>query len=271
MQEKKIATPCSLDSLFPMAKRLKLTPMLNHIIELSEREESSGWSIAQWLDITMSAEIERRENSALKRRLQEAELDYADACYANIDWSADRHLNAMKINTVFGMDWINRHQHCLITGATGCGKTWLANAIAHEACMKGFKVKAFRLPTLLREFARFRTVTSVDDFQFKFLRDLNKYDLLLLDDWAIGVLEPAYRTGLYEIINHCSGHTSFLITSVPPVASWAGFIGDLTLADSILDRIVPQSIRLEMQGDSLRAKKEYGGIPPEENEDEKSC
>ena len=72
MQEKKIATPCSLDSLFPMAKRLKLTPMLNHIIELSEREESSGWSIAQWLDITMSAEIERRENSALKRRLQEA-------------------------------------------------------------------------------------------------------------------------------------------------------------------------------------------------------
>ena len=272
MNEKNTGLPCSFETLKVMGKRLRLTTMIEHAEELSMDENSRCWSINQWLDVLCRTEIERREGVALNRRLKEARLEYADADYGRIDQDPKRLLDMARINTVFAMDWIARKQNCIITGTTGTGKTWLANAICRAACIRGYKVMSIRMSTLLRKFARFQTpVTTGSDLQIKFLQGLSKLDLLHIDDWAVGVgmqNHPEYRTGLYEIIDQCSHRTSILTSGVPPVEVWAQFIGDPTVADSILDRLVPRAIRLALTGPSLREKEQYGGIPQRGNENE---
>lgn len=255
----------SIDELKIMGKRLRLTPVIEHAADLSLDPNSCEWSIYQWLGKLFESEIERREEGALTRRLQEANLEFADASYPLIDKDPSRQLNMAKINAIFSLDWVKRKQNCIITGTTGTGKTWMADAICREACIKGYKVKSYRMHTLLRMYSRFQTLTDAgSDLQLKFLRDLSKYDVLHIDDWAVasGIdINPIYRTGLYEIINQCSGHTSILTSGVPPVETWSAFIGDPTVADSILDRLVQRAIRLELKGPSLREKEVYGGVP----------
>lgn len=134
--------------------------------------------------------------------------------------------------------------------------------------MKGYKVKSYRMHTLLQMYARILSPTEAgSDMQFKFLRDLSKFNMLHIDDWAVasGIeIDPLYRTGLYEIINQCSGWTSILTSGVPPVETWAAFVGDPTVADSILDRFVQRVIRLELKGPLLREKEIYVGVPQDE-------
>lgn len=261
-------THFSMDELKIMGKRLRLTSLVEHASDLSLNPDSSSWSINQWLGLLFSSEIERRDEAALTRRLQEANLEFADACYPRIDKDPARRLDMAKVNKLFSLDWVKRKQNCIITGTTGTGKTWMADAICRAACVKGYKVKSYRMHTLLRMYARFQIPTEAgSDLQFKFLRDLSKFDVLHIDDWAVasGIeIDPLYRTGLYEIINQCSGRTSILTSGVPPVETWAAFIGDPTVADSILDRLVQRAIRLELRGPSLREKEIYGGVPRNE-------
>lgn len=260
--------PYSMDELKIMAKRLRLTSLIEHAAELSLDEDSCNWSIHQWLGVLLSTEIGRRDEVALARRLQEANLEFADACYPRIDKDPARQLDMTRVNNLFSLDWVKRKQNCIITGTTGTGKTWMADAICQAACMKGYKVKSYRMHTLLRMYVRFQRPTEAgSDMQFKFLRDLSKFDVLHIDDWAVasGIeIDPLYRTGLYEIINQCSGRTSILTSGVPPVETWTAFIGDPTVADSILDRLVQRAIRLELKGPSLREKEIYGGVPQDD-------
>ena len=270
IEETFIPKPCSFEELEIMAKRLRLTAMVKHIAELSVNEQTYGWSIAQWLSVAFQTEIERRNAIALSRHMKEAEIVFEDACYNRLDWTPERRHDGVKINNIFSLEWISRKQHCIITGPTGCGKSWVASAIAVEACLKGFKVKCFRMHTLLRQFARFQTAVSTEnDLQIKFLQDLSKLDLIVVDDWLTGasaqLLQPIHRAGLYEIINHGHLKLSFLIVGVPPVSSWSALIGEPVSADSILDRLVGRALRLELRGESMRSKEVYGGIPQESN------
>ncbi len=228
-------------------------------------------SIARIPGRLFSAEIERRDEQNMQKRLRESMIECIDANYSRIEWPPDRLLDKARINTILALEWVRRKQHCIITGPTGSGKTWMAGAIVRQACLKGHKVKSYRLPTLLRKFARFQSAAEMEnDGQTKFLQDLSILDLLHIDDWAVGgglEMQPVHRIGLYEIIRHCAGRVSLLITGVPPVSSWAAFIGEPTIADVILDRIVKRSLRLELHGKSLRNKEEYGGIPHEDQAD----
>ena len=133
--------PYSMDELKIMAKRLRLTSLIEHAAELSLDEDSCNWSIHQWLGVLLSTEIERRDEVALARRLQEANLEFADACYPRIDKDPARQLDMTRVNNLFSLDWVKRKQNCIITGTTGTGKTWMADAICQAACMKGYKVK----------------------------------------------------------------------------------------------------------------------------------
>ena len=258
----------SIDELRGMGKRLRLSSLVEYVADLSSNPQCSDWGINQWLGTLFESEIERREGIALTRRLQEADLEFADACYSLIDKEPARPLDMPRINTIFALDWIKRKQNCIITGTTGTGKTWMADAICREACIRGYKVKSCRMHTLLRSYARFQKPTEAgNDMQLKFLRDLTKFDLLHIDDWAVasGIdIDPTYRTGLYQIINQCSGRTSVLTSGVPPVETWGAFIGDPPVADSILDRLVRRAVRLELKGPSLREKEIYGGVPQDE-------
>lgn len=132
--------PCSLDSLLDIAKRLRLTPMIRYPIELEQDVTTANLSHAEYLAKLLHCECERRDEEALKRRLQQANFRYADACIARVDWNADRQINRSLLDTLASNDYIRFHQNVIITGATGCGKTWLADALGHTACLAGFRL-----------------------------------------------------------------------------------------------------------------------------------
>lgn len=248
------------DALAPVAKKLRLSALLNHAAELDKSLETATMAHVDWLAILLKSEAERRAQKALKRRLQEARLRYVDACVSRIDWSEERHLNRLLISSLATCDWIRDHRNCIITGATGCGKTWLADALAHAACLAGFTVRSYCVNQLISEYKRFTAETD-SPVREEYLSELKKIDLLLLDDWGINSMDQASRFSLYEIIENQLKHGSVLIVSVLPVSAWFEAVGEPTLADSILDRVVPTSYRIELEGGSMRSKEMYGGVP----------
>lgn len=276
MKKEFFPKPCSFNDLEAMAKRLRLTPMVKHVADLANDEQTLGWSIAQWLSVIFKTEIERRDTLALNRHLKEAEVSFEDACYNRIDWSPERMLDAVKINNIFSLQWIERKQNGIITGSTGCGKSWLASAIAVEACLKGYKVRCFRMHALLRQHERFQdSVSAEKDLQAKFVKDLSKLDVIVVDDWLTGLgsqgMERKHRAGLLNIITQCDRKVSFVLVGVPPVSAWTTAIGDVEIADSVQDRLVQRALRLELKGPSMRARKEYGGLPEESGANQDSA
>ena len=202
-----------------------------------------------------SLDIHRK---SLKRRIQDAQIRYVDACFSDVDYDPARCLDKAFIAQLASCDWIRHHQNLIITGKTGCGKTWMASAVTRAACLAGFTARTYRLAHLLAAIKAGET--ALLEYR-KLSKELEQVDLLVLDDWGIGTADRSALAGLYDIIDkrcHCK---STLVVSVLPVRHWAEFLNDATLADSILDRLVKSSHRLEMDGPSMRDKAQYGAIP----------
>lgn len=251
---------CSLNDLEKQAKRLRLSSLLKHAQELAKNPETVMLSHADWLKILFDQECLRRDAEAVKRRIQKANFYYTDACISDIDWQSKRQLDRRLIETLASCDWIRNRHNCIITGMTGCGKTWLAEALGHAACVQGFTVKAASLSQLINEYQRNNNADN-PTVQKPYLAELDKLQLLLIDDWGMDKLTSQQCFSLYEMIKRLKPHCSFLITSVIPVKDcWAEFLGDPTMADSILDRLVHNSYRINITGDSMRSKEEYGAI-----------
>ena len=258
--------PCSFESLLPVAKRLRLSSMIRYAMELERDVKTAQMSHAEFLAKLFDCECERRDEDALRRRLQQANFRYVDASLARIDWSEDRQINRSLVNTLASNDYIKYRQNVIVTGATGCGKTWLADALGHTACLAGFKVKHYRVAQMLKEYERLSTEnTSAGRRQY--LSGLGKIDVLILDDWGIGQLDDNKRFSLYEIIENHSQHGSFIVTSVLPVKQWKEYLNDPLMSDSILNRLAYNSHRLELKGKSMRSRPEYGGLSKAEKEE----
>jgi DNA replication protein DnaC len=197
-----------------------------------------------------------KENRALARRLRSARLK-EKGVVEDIDYQHPRGLDRKLIRTLATSEWVRQHQHILLLGPTGIGKTWLACALAQKACRDGFTILHKRAAELFRELA----VAHVDGSFGRLLTRLSRIDILVLDDFAMAPLKDSERRDFLEICDDRYQRRSLILTSQMPVAHWHEQIGDVSVADSILDRVVHNAYRIELNGESMRKKR---GRQPEE-------
>ncbi|MEW6756251.1 MAG: IS21-like element helper ATPase IstB [Candidatus Latescibacterota bacterium] len=239
-------TEPTMEKLYAM----KLNGMAEAWQEQQQQPQSSDLSFDDRLAMLVERQWLWKENRALVTRLQYARLKEA-ACLEDIDYRHPRGLKRAAIDQLASCDWIRHHRHCLITGPTGAGKTYLACALAHKACREGFRTLYFYLPKLFRQL----TLAQADGSLTRLLKKLARVDLLVVDDWGLTPLEPDQYRLFLEILDDRQGSGANLLTSQYPINTWHQRIGDPTVGDAILDRLVHNAYRLELSGDSLRKQK----------------
>jgi DNA replication protein DnaC len=191
-----------------------------------------------------------KENRALARRLRSAKLKERGVI-EDIDYQHPRGLDRKLIRSLASSEWVRQHQNVLLIGPTGIGKTWLGCALAQKACRDGFTILHKRSSELFRDLA----VAHVDGSFGRLLTKLARIDILVLDDFAMAPLKDSERRDFLELCDDRYQRRSVILTSQLPLAHWHEQIGDPTLADSILDRLVHNAYRIELNGDSMRKQR----------------
>jgi DNA replication protein DnaC len=231
---------------------LRLDGMVRAIEEQATSTAATALGFDDRLALLVQCEVAWRDSKRLARLLKAARLKVSTACVEDIDWRASRTLDRSLVAALAGGDWIRNGQNLLITGSTGCGKTWLACALAHQGARSGFSVQYVRAGRLFDELQ----VAHGDGSFARKLTQLAKLDLLVIDDFAISPMGAPERNDLLEVLDDRVGSRSTLITSQLPVKTWHAYLDDPTLADAILDRIVHSSHKIDLKGASLRDKKQ---------------
>jgi DNA replication protein DnaC len=197
----------------------------------------------------VNAEWDDRQNRSIERSLRNAKFRYK-ASIESIAYEASRNIDKNLIMRLAECSFIDKHENILITGSTGIGKSYIASAIGHEACALGYKVNYHSTAKL---FARLK-MAKADGTYMKEITRLEKQSLLILDDFGLQPFDKESRAALMEIIEDRHGKKSTIITSQIPISKWHDVIGEKTVADAIIDRIIYESHRLELKGESLRKK-----------------
>jgi DNA replication protein DnaC len=228
--------------------RMRLTGMAEALERQLEDPDMAALSFEERLAWLVDRHWIWRENQALTRRLKNARLRDRQAAVEDIDFRHPRGLDRAQVRSLASCDWVARHQNLIIVGPCGVGKTFLACAFAQKAVREGYTARYCRLPQLIRELSLARADGSLDQK----LRQLARIEVLILDDWLMLPVGPSERRDLLEIAEDRYQTRSTILTSQIPLAAWHEQIGDPTLADSILDRLVHQAHQLELKGESLR-------------------
>lgn len=237
-----------LEHTLAQLKTLRLSGMANALISQMEQPGTyEGLSFEERLQLLTDSEYQDRDQRKQSRLLKAAKFKIA-AHAKDIDYQYPRGLKQSQMATLLQCDWINKSQNLLITGPCGSGKTYLACALGHTACMKNYRVKYYRLSRLLLELIQ----AKADGTYSKALLSLAKIDLLILDDWGLEPLKAAQRNDLMEIMDDRHGSTSTVMISQLPTDEWYQAIGDNTLADAILDRLMHNAHRVNLKGESMR-------------------
>jgi DNA replication protein DnaC len=223
-------------------KSLKLHGLLEALEEQQRTPAVHALCFEERIALLVDRERLWRENQRRTRLLRGARLKVAGASIEDIDYKAARGLDKRQIATLATGEWIRRGQNLLITGATGSGKTWIACALAQQTCRQGSSVLYWRVPRLIEELR----IAHGDGSYIKFLKTLSKASLIVLDDWGLTALSTQDRADLLEILDDRVNTGSTLIASQLPVDAWHAYLGEPTLADAILDRLVHHSHRIEL-------------------------
>ena len=226
---------------------LKLTGMAAALADQSATPDITDLSFEERLGLLVDREMTERDNRRMSSRLRRAKLRHV-AILEDIDYRNSRGLDKGLVQSLASCQWVKEHLNVLITGPTGVGKTWLACALAHKACREGYTAQYVRLTRLLREL----TIAKGDGQYSKLLTSLAKVDVLILDDWGLMKLSAENRRDLLEVLEDRHGRRSTIATSQLPIEEWHGIIGDATLADAILDRLVHNAYKINLRGESMR-------------------
>lgn len=228
---------------------LRLTGMLAAYREQLQSADYDSLGFDERLALLVDREHIERHNRRLATRLRNARLRLT-AAIEDIDYRHPRGLDKRLMLSLAQCAWIRQRHNCVITGPTGAGKTYLACALGHKACREGFTVLYHRAPRLFQDLA----LAKADGRYPKLMKALAKADLLILDDWATAVLTDEQRRDLFEIIEDRYQCRATLIAAQLPLEHWHEAIGDPTMADAILDRLVHNAHKIALNGDSMRKK-----------------
>src|SRR5882762_10021005 len=232
------------DQTIEKMKTMKLYGMVRAFRTSLESGNAEKWTADELLSMLIDSEWDERYNRKLNRNVKNARFRYK-AAVEQIDFSSQRELNKNQVVRLADCDFIDKKENVLITGSTGVGKSYIASAIGHQACALGYKVLYEHTAKL---FARLK-MGKADGTYLKEIMKMEKQDLLIIDDFGIQPLDQQSRTILMEIIEDRHGKRSTLFTSQVPVNQWHEVIGEQTIADAILDRIIHDAHRLELKGE----------------------
>jgi DNA replication protein DnaC len=237
-----------MNTTIAQLRELKLDGLATALQEQLAQPDIAALSFEERFGLLVERELHHRQDRRLERLLKNARLKYAQATIEDLDSRAGRGVNRAELMNLALGDWVTTGHSILITGPTGAGKSWLACALAQYACRRGHSALYQRVPRLPEEL-RIRHGSGAFG---KWLLQLAKTDVLLLDDWGMGALDSATRSDLLEIIDDRAASKATIITSQLPIEHWHAWIGDATVADAILDRLMQRHRRLTLTGDSLR-------------------
>jgi len=237
---------------------LRLTGMLRAYQEQCQSTQADALTFDERFAMLVDREHAERYNRSLAARLRKAKLRLP-ATLEDVDYRQPRGLDKRLLLALASGGWIRHHHNCIITGPTGAGKTYLACALGHHACREGWSVRYHRIPRLFQELA----MAKADGRYPRLMREMAKADLLILDDWTTALLTDEQRRDLFEITEDRYGRRSTLIAAQLPLNHWHELIGDPTLADAILDRLIHNAHKFELKGDSMRKKKNSLNQTPE--------
>lgn len=229
--------------------KLRLNGMLA-ALEEQELNPSLQLSFDERLALLIDREIVYKDNQKLKNRLKQAQIK-SNCSMEQIDFQSTRGINKSHILGLANMSWVKLHRSVLITGPTGVGKTFIAQALAHKACLNGHIARYYRLLHLMHD----ATVAYHEGSLKRFLTAINKYDILIIDDFGMLVMDSEQKRLLLEILEDRYEQKSTIITSQLAIEDWYEYINDPIIADAILDRIIHHSEKIILSGESLRKNK----------------
>ena len=237
-----------LEATLSKLSSMKLSGMVEALVEQTQGAIYSDLPFEDRLGLLVDREVTVRDNRKLTNLLRSAKLRYSNACPEEIDFRTPRGLAKDALLSLMQNGWVNGKQNVIITGPTGSGKTFIACALANSSCRHGHSAHYVRLPRLLQDMH----IARADGSYGKLLTRLAKYAVLIIDDWGLAKFNDKERRDILEVLEDRHNITSTIISSQIPVDKWHDSIGDPTIADAVLDRLVHNAHMITMKGESMR-------------------
>jgi len=240
-----------LNQTLEKLRSMRLSGMLQGLNSQLKNNDIGSLSFEERFSLLVDEEETVRNNKRFQTRIRQAKLNQ-QACMEDVNYQAKRGLSKQQFLMFAENTYIKEKKDIIFTGLTGVGKSYLASALLHKSCQSGYKALFLRVPKLFRELA----IAKADGSYNKYITRLSKFDVLVLDDWGISSLNLEEARDFFEIVEERHKNKSTIYTSQVPIKNWFDIIGDSTIADAVMDRVINNSYIIKLEGESMRKKKQ---------------